>query len=98
MWFHLLLHHHLLKLKPSHRCLFVFSNPFKAIIDIMLAAKAGVKAVPVPVEQALAVGYEGDIAGEEDHFYSLANLPSPAIEVSVSHAENDSMQGKVHLE
>ena len=58
---------------------------------MLLVVKAALKAVPV--EQALAVGYEGDIAGEEDHFYALANPPSPAMEVSVSHAENDSMQG-----
>ena len=57
----------------------------------MLAGKAALKAVPG--EKAFAVGYEGDIAGEEDHFYALANPPSPAMEVSVSHAENDSMQG-----
>ena len=50
---------------------------------MLLVVKATLKAVAV--EKALAVGYEGDISGEEAHIYALVNPPSPA--------ENDSMQG-----
>ena len=74
----------------------LFRIPYKATSDILIAAKAALKAVPVetaPVE--VEAVDEGAIAGEEEHSYALAIPPSPAMEVSVDNAVNESMQGNI---
>ena len=38
---------------------------------------------------------QGDSAGKEEHSSALATPPSPAMEVSVDNAGNDSMQGNI---
>jgi hypothetical protein len=74
----------------------LFRNPYKANSDILIAAKAALKAVPVEPAPAEGVASDkGDIAGEDEHSYALAIPPSPAMEVSVDNSVNDSMQGNI---
>ena len=74
----------------------LFRNPYKATSDILIAAKAALKAVTVePAPAEVVVSDEGDIAGEDEHSYALAIPPSPAMEVSVDSAANESMEGNI---
>ena len=63
----------------------------KATIDILNAAKAALKAVPMETapDEVAAID-QVDSAGKEEHSYALANPQSSAMEVSVDNAVNNS--------
>ena len=73
----------------------LFRNPFKANSAILLAAKAALKSVAVPiVEEAAQEGpapAAADAENGDEHSYALAAPPSPALEISVED-ENISME------
>jgi hypothetical protein len=80
----------------------LYRNPYKCTSDILIAAKAALKAVPVKTAPAGAAAVdqgdqcalkEDQVGGKEEHSYALANPPSPAMELSVDNSVNDSMQG-----
>ena len=91
----------------------LFRNPYKANSDILIAAKAALKAVPVetaPVKAAAVdqgdqgavkedqgAGKEDQGAAKEEHSYALADPPSPAMEVAVDSAGTSSPAMEVSL-
>ena len=70
----------------------LFRNPFKANSQILIAAKAALKKVVVPIvdEAALEVAAAAadGVDDAKEHSYALAAPPSPAMEIFVD-AENE---------
>ena len=63
----------------------LFRNPYKTTREILIAAKAALKVVPKVIESVVKkLTAPGVSAVDSEHSYVLANLPSPAMEISVN--------------
>jgi hypothetical protein len=81
----------------------LFINPFNATREILVAAKAALKAVTtardaeargIPPAQEIAASSTAKVEKDaHEHNYALANPPSPVMEISIGDFQNSSLEG-----
>ena len=81
----------------------LFRNPFNATREILVAAKAALKALPkatdaesreIPPAKEVAASSTANVEKDaQEHNYVFANPPSPVMQISIGDIQNSSMEG-----